>query len=157
LPEKVLSLARRVRRAARDLKESIMRGPSLIVPLALLMSGITALAAPPAGSGDAVDARIAKNVSSAAPPRPEPLFASSPTGKTESNAKSQADADLAARDAKPKLSIDRENLKGKSAAPTLQKGMSPANYDRSIQMGDKDHVQQATSLKIYLKPPPEQK
>ena len=135
-----------------------MRGPSLLFLLALAAAAPTGVAAQQASSGDAVDARIARNVSNAAPPRPEPLFASSPAGKTESNAKSQADADLAARQAgnKPRLSMSRENLKGKSAAPELQKGMSPANYDRSIQMGDKDHTQQSTSLKIYLKPQPQQ-
>jgi hypothetical protein len=129
-----------------------MRGPSLLFLLAGLACAAPG-AAQQATSSDAVDARIARNVSNAAPPRPEPLFAT----KSDNSAKAQADADLASREAndKARLTIDRVNLKGKSAAPALQKGMSPANYDRSIQMGDKDHVQQSTSLKIYLKPPPQ--
>ena len=130
-----------------------MRGPSLLVLFLVLAGASTDAMAQQATSGDAIDARIARNVSNAAPPPPEPLF----PVKTQNNAKAQADADLASREAndKARLTVDRVNLKGKSAAPALQKGMSPANYDRSIQMGDKDHVQQATSLKIYLKPPPQ--
>jgi hypothetical protein len=129
-----------------------MRGPSLLLPFVCLAGVASGVAAPQASPDDAIDARIARNVQSAAPPRPEPLFASS----AQPSAKAQADADLASRE-KGRLQIDRENLKGKNAQPALQKGMSPANYDRSIQMGDKDHVQQATSLKIYLKPPTEPK
>jgi hypothetical protein len=133
-----------------------MRGPSLLLPFFCLAGFASGVAAPQASPDDAIDARIARNVQSAAPPRPEPLFASSPAANAQPSAKAQADADLASRE-KGRLQIDRENLKGKNAQPALQKGMSPANYDRSIQMGDKDHVQQATSLKIYLKPPTEPK
>ena len=132
-----------------------MRGPSLLVLFLVLAGASSDAMAQQTTSGDAIDARIARNVSTAAPPPPEPLF----PVKNQNSAKAQADADLASREAndKARLTVDRVNLKGKSAAPALQKGMSPANYDRSIQMGDKDHVQQSTSLKIYLKPPPEAK
>ena len=67
--------------------------------------------------------------------------------------KAQADADLAQRDGRtrPQLKAERENLKGDAAARAIAQQHTQATYDRDISRGDKDHTEQATSLKVYLK------
>ncbi len=67
--------------------------------------------------------------------------------------KAQADADLARRDgtARPQLKAERENLKGDAAARAIAQQHNAATYDRDMALGDKDHTEQATSLKITLK------
>jgi hypothetical protein len=65
--------------------------------------------------------------------------------------KTQADADLARRDARPRLKAERQNLKGDAAARAIAQQHNQATYDRDISRGDKDHTEQSTSLKVYLK------
>ena len=68
--------------------------------------------------------------------------------------KAQADADMAARDARdrgPRLVVKRENLKGNQAARAMQQRTNPNTIDHDTAYGDKDHTQQVTDLKVQLK------
>jgi hypothetical protein len=68
--------------------------------------------------------------------------------------KARADADLVRRGGKaktPRLTAERQNLKGDDAARAIAQQHNPSTYDRDISMGDKDHTEQVTNLKIYLK------
>ena len=65
--------------------------------------------------------------------------------------KAQADADLARRDVQPRLKATRENLKGDDAKHALAQQQKPSTYDRDIQMGDKDHTEQVTDVKVFVK------
>jgi len=68
--------------------------------------------------------------------------------------KAQADAEMAARDARdkgPKLVVKRENLKGNQAARAMQQRANPNTIDHDIAYGDKDHTEQVTDLKVQLK------
>ena len=68
--------------------------------------------------------------------------------------KAQADADLAARDARdksPRLVVRRENLKGNQAARAMEQRANPNTIDHDIAYGDKDHTEQVTDLKVQLK------
>ena len=68
--------------------------------------------------------------------------------------KSQADADMARRGAAkktPRLTAERQNLKGDAAARVIAQQHKPSTYDRDISMGDKDHTEQVTNLKVYIK------
>ena len=68
--------------------------------------------------------------------------------------KAQADADIAARDARakgPKLQVRRENLKGNQAERALQQRTTPNTIDHDTAYGDKDHTAQVTDLKVTLK------
>jgi len=66
-------------------------------------------------------------------------------------AKQAADADLARRNAQPRLKAQRENLKEDAAAQALARRQKPSTYDRDIQMGDKDHTEQVTDVKVFVK------
>ena len=81
-----------------------------------------------------------------------------PSVKTDPNGaqsvKAQADADLAARDARDKgrrLQVRRENLKGNQAARAMEQRANPNTIDRDVAYGDKDHTEQVTDLKVQLK------
>ena len=78
-----------------------------------------------------------------------------PSVKTEPvDVKAQADADIAARDARakaPHLQVRRENLKGNQAERALQQRATPNTIDHDIAYGDKDHTAQVTDLKVELK------
>ena len=65
--------------------------------------------------------------------------------------KAQADADLARRDAAPRLKATRENLKDDDAKHAIAQQQKPSTYDRDIQMGDKDHTEQVTDVKVFVK------
>ena len=68
--------------------------------------------------------------------------------------KAQADADMAARDARdkgPKLVVKRENLKGNQAKRAMEQRATPNSIDHDIAYGDKDHTEQVTDLKVQLK------
>ena len=78
-----------------------------------------------------------------------------PSVKTQPvDVKAQADADIAARDARakgPRLQVRRENLKGNQAARALQQRATPNTIDHDIAYGDKDHTEQVTDLTVTLK------
>ena len=78
-----------------------------------------------------------------------------PSVKTEPvDVKAQADADIAARDARakgPRLQVSRQNLKGDAAARAIQQQTTPNTIDHDTAYGDKDHTQQVTNLKISVK------
>ena len=68
--------------------------------------------------------------------------------------KAQADADIARREGKstaPRLVAERQNLKGDAAKRAIAQQHNASTYDRDIAMGDKDHTEQVTNLKVYLK------
>ena len=75
-----------------------------------------------------------------------------PSAKNDPDLKTAADADIQQRQQRPKLKAERQNLKGADAKSELAKQQNPSTYDRDIQMGnDKDHIQQATDVKVYIK------
>ena len=81
-----------------------------------------------------------------------PSVKSDPQGAQ--SVKAQADADIAARNARdkgPKLVVKRENLKGNQAARAMQQRANPNTIDHDIAYGDKDHTEQVTDLKVQLK------
>ncbi len=68
--------------------------------------------------------------------------------------KAKADADLAARDARdkrPRLQVQRQNLKGLDAKRAIEAQTTPNTIDHDTAYGDKDHTQQVTNLKISVK------
>ena len=67
--------------------------------------------------------------------------------------KAQADADIAAREARAKgrrLEVHRQNLKGDAAAREIRQQTTPNTIDRATAYGDKDHTEQVTNLKISV-------
>ena len=68
--------------------------------------------------------------------------------------KAKADADLAARDARdkrPRLQVQRQNLKGADARRAIAEQTTPNTIDHDTAYGDKDHTEQVTNLKISVK------
>ena len=68
--------------------------------------------------------------------------------------KAKADADMAARDARdkrPRLQVQRQNLKGLDAKHEIQAQTTPNTIDHDTAYGDKDHTEQVTNLKITVK------
>ncbi len=68
--------------------------------------------------------------------------------------KAQADADLAARNARVKgrhLEVHRQNLKGDAAARAIRQQTTPNTIDHDTAYGDKDHTEQVTDLKVTIK------
>lgn len=66
----------------------------------------------------------------------------------------QAQADMAARDARakgPRLQVQRQNLKGDDAARAIQQQTTPNTIDRATAIGDIDHTEQVTNLKVTIK------
>lgn len=66
----------------------------------------------------------------------------------------RANADLAARaadDRRPRLHVERQNLKGPEAAKAIAQQTNPNTIDHDTAYGDKDHTQQVTNLKVTLK------
>jgi hypothetical protein len=78
-----------------------------------------------------------------------------PSAKTEPvDVKAQADADIAARDARakgPRLQVQRQNLKGADAKRAIAQQTTPNTIDHDTAYGDKDHTEQVTDLKFTLK------
>jgi hypothetical protein len=66
----------------------------------------------------------------------------------------RANADLASRagdDPRPRLHVERQNLKGPAAAKAIAQQTNPNTIDHDTAYGDKDHTQQVTNLKVTLK------
>ena len=78
-----------------------------------------------------------------------------PSVKTEPvDVKAQADADIAARNARakgPRLHVQRQNLKGDAAARAIKQQTTPNTIDHDTAYGDKDHTEQVTDLKVTIK------
>jgi len=69
----------------------------------------------------------------------------------------RADADLASRAAdeqRPRLHVERQNLKGPAAARAIAQQTNPNTIEHDTAYGDKDHTQQVTNLKVTLKKKP---
>jgi hypothetical protein len=68
----------------------------------------------------------------------------------------RADADLAVRaadDKRPRLQVQRQNLKGADAARAIARQTNPNTIDRATAYGDKDHTEQVTDLQVSVKKP----
>jgi len=79
---------------------------------------------------------------------------SASTDPARASVAAQAQADMAARDARtkgPRLQVQRQNLKEDDAARALQQQTTPNTIDRATAIGDKDHTEQVTNLKVTLK------
>lgn len=66
----------------------------------------------------------------------------------------RANADLASRaadDRRPRLHVERQNLKGAAATQAMAQQTNPNTIDHDTAYGDKDHTQQVTNLKVTLK------
>jgi hypothetical protein len=75
-----------------------------------------------------------------------------PSVKTDpADLKAVAEADMRKRDGRPRLTAQRENLKGDDAKRAIAERQNPSTYDRDIQNGDIDHTDQVTDLKLTLK------
>lgn len=135
-----------------------MRTLPLAAATLIAMSAIVH-AAPPAQTVNldgSVSAHSAARKSSLAASANRALQAADvPSTKTDpGSVKAAADADMAQRDKRasgPRLKAERQNLKGDAAAHAIAQEQTPATYDRSISMGDKDHTEQVTNLKVYIK------
>ena len=105
------------------------------------------------------------NLDGSAPSHREPTLAASanhqlrqddvPSAKaTPVDVKAQADADMAARDARakgPRLQVRRQNLKGDEARRAIAQQANPNTIDRATANGDIEHTEQVTNLKITVK------
>jgi len=69
----------------------------------------------------------------------------------------RANADLASRaadDPRPRLQVERQNLKGAAAARAIAQQTNANTIDHDTAYGDKDHTQQVTNLRVTLKKKP---
>jgi len=83
-----------------------------------------------------------------------PSVKSDPDGAQ--SVKAKADADMAARDARdsdkrPRLQVQRQNLKGDEAKRAIAAHANPNTIDHDTAYGDMDHTEQVTDLKLTLK------
>jgi hypothetical protein len=73
-----------------------------------------------------------------------------PSAKTAPmDVKEQADAEMAARDARakgPRLEAKRQNLKGDAAAQSMRQQATPNSIDRATAYGDMERTEQTTNL-----------
>ena len=77
-----------------------------------------------------------------------------PVKATPVDVKAQADADIAAREARtkgPRLEVRRQNLKGDDARRALAQQANPNTIDRATANGDIEHTEQVTNVKVTLK------
>ncbi len=65
--------------------------------------------------------------------------------------KAAADADIHKRRTQPRLKAERQNLKEDEAARVQAQQQTPATFDRDMSLGNKDHTEQVTNLKVYIK------
>ena len=78
-----------------------------------------------------------------------------PSVRTDPDASlaARASADQATRataDDRPRLHVERQNLKGPAAAKAIAQQTNPNTIDHDTAYGDKDHTQQVTNLKVTL-------
>ena len=129
---------------------------------ALAAGGLLAAVAPAHAQAQAQARPQAQAGATAAPSIKGPTLAASanralakddvPSVRNEPvDVKAEADADLARRNVQPRLKATRENLKGDDAKHALAQQQKPSTYDRDIQMGDKDHTEQVTDEKVFVK------
>jgi hypothetical protein len=123
---------------------------------ALLAASTVAMAAPQpdVNLDGSVGAHSAKGPTLAAAAGRQLENANVPSTKTDPiDIKAAADADMNRRQSPttPRLKAERENLVGKDAARALAQQQKPSTYDRDISIGDSDHTNQYTALKVYLK------
>ena len=80
--------------------------------------------------------------------------AAPPVKATTVDVKAQADADIAAREARakgPRLEVHRQNLKGDEARRAIAQQANPNTIDRATANGDIEHTEQVTNVKVTLK------
>jgi hypothetical protein len=124
---------------------------ALLLTTALLVSGGVAQAAD-APARPHAKSTLAASASSQLRQSDVPSVKTDPKGAD--SVKAKADADLAARDARdkrPRLQVQRQNLKGADAARAIRQQTTPNSIDRATAYGDKDHTEQVTNLKVTVK------
>lgn len=126
---------------------------SLLMAAALLAIGTAAPAAP--GDID-LDGSVKHNKPTlAANANTQLQQAAVPSAKTAPvDVKAQADAEIAARQARskgPRLQVQRQNLKGSDAAHAIARQTTPNTIDHDTAYGDIDHTEQLTDVKISVK------
>jgi hypothetical protein len=138
-----------------DRKEFSMRKIRFLVAAALAALGVAAHAA--GGQDVNLDgsAQAHRKPTLATAANRQLAQASVPSAKTEPvDVKAQADADIAARDARargPRLKVSRQNLKGDDAKRAIAQRTTPNTIDHETAYGDIDHTEQVTNVKVELK------
>jgi hypothetical protein len=131
-----------------------MRKIPFLAAAALVALGAAAQAAPGQDAASAA-ARAPRKHTLAAAAQRRLRQDDVPSARSEPvDLKAQADADIAARDARakgPRLKVQRQNLKGDEAARAIRQQTTPNTIDRATAYGDKDHTDQVTNLKITVK------
>jgi hypothetical protein len=130
--------------------------PNRILTAAVLLALGTAV--PAAGADPASDAASATQHKATLAARADHKLRQDdvPSVKTDPHGSLavRANADLAARtagDQRPRLHIERQNLKGPAAAKAIAQQTNPNTIDHDTAYGDKDHTEQVTNLKVTLK------
>jgi hypothetical protein len=128
----------------------------ILTTAALLALGAAAQAA---DTGDAAASAPQHKATLAARADRQLRQADVPSVKTdpEGSLAARADADLASRaadDQRPRLHVERQNLKGPAAAKAIAQQTNPNTIDHDTAYGDKDHTRQVTNLKVTLKKKP---
>ena len=128
-----------------------MSTQALLLAAAILALGGAAQAADDAAKAPA-KATLAASANSQLRRSDVPSVRTDPQGADSIKAK--ADADIAARDQRdkrPRLHVQRQNLKGLDAKREIEAQTNPNTIDHDTAYGDKDHTQQVTNLKITVK------
>jgi hypothetical protein len=130
-----------------------MNSTRILATTALLAFGLPAFAVDP--PHDAASAARSK-ATLAARADHQLRQADVPSVKTDPDGSlaTRANADLASRaadDRRPRLHVERQNLKGAEATKAISQQTNPNTIDHDTAYGDKDHTQQVTNLKVTLK------
>ena len=128
--------------------------PTRILTASTLLALITAVHA--ADRVDVAASAPSRNATLAARASHQLREADVPSAKIEPDTSlaAKANADQAARaaaDDRPRLHVERQNLKGPAAAQAIAQQTNPNTIDHDTAFGDKDHTQQVTNLKVTLK------
>jgi len=130
-----------------------MNPTRILAATALLALGAAASAAAPpqdAASAPRPRATLASRASHQLRQADVPSVRTDPDGSLAA----RADADLASRaadDRRPRVHVERQNLKGAAASKAIAQQTNPNTIDHDTAYGDKDHTQQVTNLKVTLK------
>lgn len=128
--------------------------PTRILTASALLALVTAVHA--ADTADAGASAPSHKATLAARASHQLREADVPSARTDADASlaAKANADQAARaaaDDRPRLHVERQNLKGPAAAKAITQQTNPNTIDHDTAFGDKDHTQQVTNLKVTLK------
>ncbi len=132
-----------------------MRTFNLMMAATLLVLGAAAHAAPGQDVNLDGSPKVARKSSLAATADRQLEADGVPTAKAAPvDVKTQADAEMAARDARakgPRLQVKRHNLKGQDAAVAMRRQATPSSIDHDTAYGDIEHTEQVTNLLVTVK------